>query len=110
MWGWLKGIYNAAKTGVVKMAEGSAKTAAVATGKKGGAIKSAGDKAAVRAGAVFDVSAVSVGTIVAGWLAYVGISWTGEKANDATKQLGFLTIVAGLTGIGVAAILLLRKR
>ena len=52
---------------------------------------------------------MAVGVVVGGWLAAIGINWGAKKMDDASATLGFLTIVASLTAIGVAATLVLRK-
>lgn len=111
MWNLLKsayvGIENAIARGWVNVVtKNGAAYKALPGAQRGGAVTASMIKARAGTRTLF----ATVGTAVGGWLAYVGINWTAKKADDASATLGFLTIVASLTAIGVAATLVLRKK
>lgn len=110
MWNPLK-WYKALETGIAKgwvnlFYKNGKAYKAVEPAWRGGAVMAATVKAKAAVRGIF----ASTGVVVGGWLGYLGINWTGKKADDATASLGFLVIVASLTAIGVGATLVLRKK
>ena len=111
MWSFAKNVFKGLEDAVGKgwanlVTKNSTKYTTAATASRGGIVSASTLKAKYAFRGVFAV----VGGTVAGWLAYLGITWTGKKMEDGTATLGFLTILAAVTAIGVGAIIVLRKK
>lgn len=102
LWNGFKGLVAETYAFAVKFSK-PYKAAPAARGAMITAAKSKGRNAA-------SAVALAIGAPVVGVLGYLGIRWTGDKANDASESIGFLTILAGVTAIGVAAMLVLKRK